>query len=81
MGGTSSEFQDVTTRFYERAGTWDGGHKDTKRRLQAFEHKCKRRLLRISYTDRYTNKYVRNMTAALIGPQEPLATIKRRKLT
>ena len=56
-------------------------HADTERRIQAFEHKCLRRLLRISYTKHETNEYVRNMTATLVGPQEPLlATTKRRKL-
>jgi exonuclease III len=54
---------------------------DTERRIQAFEHKCLRRLLHISYLEHKTNEYVRNTTSALVGPQEPLlATVKRRKL-
>jgi hypothetical protein len=56
-------------------------HADTERRIQAFEYKCLRRLLRISYLEHKTNQFVRNTVSALVGPQEPLlATVKRRKL-
>ncbi|KAH3871036.1 hypothetical protein DPMN_034230 [Dreissena polymorpha] len=52
-------------------------HADTERRIRAFKHKCLGRLLGIPYTEHNTNKYVQNMTATLIGRQEPqLATIK-----
>ena len=56
-------------------------HADTERRIQAFEYKCLRRLLRISYLEHKTNQFVRDTVSALVGPQEPLlATVKRRKL-
>jgi hypothetical protein len=49
--------------------------------IQAFETKCLRRLLGISYLEHKTNEYVRNKIKDLVGPQEPLlATVKRRKL-
>ena len=53
-----------------------------KRRIQAFEHKCLRKLLRISYTEQKTNEYVRMLVTILAGCQEPLlAMVKRRKVT
>ncbi|GFR64708.1 protocadherin-11 X-linked [Elysia marginata] len=53
----------------------------TERRVQAFENKCLRKLLRISYKDHVTNESVRELVVAYVGPQEPLlATVKRRKL-
>ncbi|KAH3738635.1 hypothetical protein DPMN_045274 [Dreissena polymorpha] len=56
-------------------------HADTESRIQAFEHKCLRRLLRISYTVNKTNDYFRNITATLNGQHELLSyTVKRRKL-
>jgi hypothetical protein len=52
-----------------------------EKRLQAFETKCLRRLLKFSYLDRKTNDFVRSEVYSLVGYQEPLlATIKRRKL-
>ena len=55
---------------------------DSERRIQAFETKCFRRLLRISYRERKTNEYVRRELTSRVGPQEPLlATVKRRKLS
>ncbi|GFS00135.1 endonuclease-reverse transcriptase [Elysia marginata] len=54
---------------------------DTERRIQAFENKCLRKLLRISYKDHLTNESVRELVVAYVDPQEPLlATVKRRKL-
>ena len=54
---------------------------DTERRVEAFEFKCLRRLLHISYLEHKTNEYVRSTTTSLVGPHEPLlATVKRRKL-
>ena len=54
---------------------------DTERRIQAFETKCLRKLLRISYKEHKTNEYVYDTVNGLVGPQEPLlATVKRRKL-
>ena len=55
---------------------------DTEKRIESFELKCWRKLLRITYLDRKTNDYVRSTVELYIGPQEPLlATVKRRKLT
>ena len=54
---------------------------DTEKRIQAFEFKCLRKLLRISYMEHKTNEYVRSRVTFLAGPHEPLlATVKRRKL-
>ena len=54
---------------------------EAERRIQAFEMKCLRRLLHISYREHKTNEYVQDTVWALVGPQEPLlATVKRRKL-
>ena len=54
---------------------------DSEKRIQAFETKCRRRLLRISSLEHKTNDWVRSTTSFLVGPQEPLlATVKRRKL-
>ena len=53
----------------------------TERRIQAFEMKCFRKLLRISYREHRTNASVTSEVEDLVGKQEPLlATIKRRKL-
>ena len=54
---------------------------EEERRIQAFENKCLRRLLRISYKDHKTNDFVWDSVSGLAGPQEPLLSIvKRRKL-
>ena len=54
---------------------------ETERKIQAFETKCLRKLLRISYKEHKTNDYVWSTVKNLVGPQEPLlTTIKRRKL-
>ena len=51
---------------------------DDERRIQAFETKCLRKLLRISYRKHETNDYVRSLVKSLVGPQEPLlATVRR----
>ena len=53
-----------------------------ERRIQAFETRCLRKLLRISYVEHRTNDLVRSKINFLVGPQEPLlANVKRRKLT
>ena len=55
--------------------------KETERRIQAFETKCLRKLLGISYREHKTNDYVLTTVRNLVGPQQPLlATVKRRKL-
>ena len=50
------------------------------KRTQAFETKCQRKLLRISYLEHKTNHWVWSKINSLVGPQEPLlATVKIRK--
>ena len=52
-----------------------------KKRIQAFETKCLRKLFHISYLGHKTNNWVWNKVNFLVGPQEPLlATVKRWKL-
>ena len=54
---------------------------DTEKRLQAFENKCMRKMLQISYTEHRTNADVWNSVTLRVGRQEPLlATVKRRKM-
>ena len=54
---------------------------DTEKKVQAFENKSLRKLLRISWREHKTNEYVRKRVEELVGPQETLlATVKRRKL-
>ncbi|GFR90329.1 endonuclease-reverse transcriptase, partial [Elysia marginata] len=45
---------------------------DTERRIQVFENKCLRKLIRISYKDHVTNESVRELVVAYVGPKEPL---------
>ena len=40
-----------------------------EKKIQAFETKCLRRLLRISYLERKTNDWVRSKVNFLVGPQ------------
>ena len=54
---------------------------ELKRRIQAMEMRCHRKILRISYKDHVTNEEVRAKIQQAIGPHEDLLTIvKRRKL-
>ena len=54
---------------------------ELRRRIQAIEMRCYRRILHISYKDHVTNEKVRDKTQQAIGPHEDLLTIvKRRKL-
>ena len=54
---------------------------ETERRIQAFENKCLRKLLHISYWEHKTNEYVWNKAKCLLGQQEPLrSTVKWQKL-
>ena len=46
---------------------------ETERRIQAFETKCLRKLLRISYKEHKTNDYVSSMVKNLVGPQDQAA--------
>ena len=53
---------------------------ELKRRIQAIEMRCYRRIVRISYKDHVINEEVRAIQQA-VGPSEDLLTIvKRRKL-
>ena len=53
---------------------------DSEKRIQAFEIKCLRKLLRISHLEHKSNDWMRSKINFLVGPQEPLpATGKRRK--
>lgn len=70
----------VISTFLYGCETWTL-HAETERRIQAFEHKCLRRLLRISYKDHKTNDFVRSTVTTMVGPQETLlAFVKRKKL-
>ena len=52
-----------------------------EKKIQAFETKCMRKLLRISWTEHKTNDYVWNRVESVAGRQERLlSTVKRRKL-
>ena len=52
-----------------------------KKRIAAFDTKCPRKFLRISYLAHKTNDWVWSKINLFMGPQEPfLATVKRRKL-
>ena len=54
---------------------------DSETRIQAFESKCLRKLLHISYLEHKTNGLVRSKISFLLGSQEPLlATVARQKL-
>lgn len=60
-------------------GNVDLAHQE--RKIQVFETKCFRRLLRVSYKEHKTNEYVCNVIASLVSSQEPLlATMKQQKL-
>ncbi len=45
---------------------------DLERRIQAFEHKCFRKLLRLSYTEHKTNEFVWQQVTTYAGSQELL---------
>ena len=54
---------------------------DSEKRIQAFETKYLGKLLRISYLKQKINDWVLGKIDFLVGPQEPLTAIfKRRKL-
>ena len=54
---------------------------ELKRRIQAMDMRCYRKILRISYKDHVTNEEVRAKIQQAIGPHENLLTIvKKRKL-
>ena len=54
---------------------------DSTKRIQAFENKCYRRMLGISWKDRKTSEFVQRGIKARVGQQENLlGIVKRRKL-
>ena len=54
---------------------------EIERRVQAFEMRCYRRLLNISYKNHVTNKEVRNRIQNAVGVHDDLLTmVKKRKL-
>ena len=54
---------------------------ELEKRTQAFEMRCYRRLLNISYKDHVTNEEVRRKIQAAIGEYDELLTlVKKRKL-
>ena len=54
---------------------------DSEKRVQAFETKCLRKLLRVSYLEHKINDWVQSKINILAGPKELLlATVKERKL-
>ena len=55
---------------------------ELEKRTQAFEVRCYRRLLNISYKDQVTNEEVRREIQAAIGEHDELLTlVKKRKLS
>jgi len=55
---------------------------ETERKLQAFEYRCLRKILRVPYTAHSTNKSIWDEVTQAVRPQEHLLAIfKRRKLT
>ena len=55
---------------------------DSEKRIQAFETKCLRKLLRIPYFEHKTNDWVWSKVGSFLGLQEPLlATVKRQLST
>ena len=70
----------VTSIFLYACESWTLTE-ELKRRIQAMEMRCYRKLLRISNKDHVTNKEVHANIQQAIGPHEDLMTIvKRRKL-
>ena len=63
----------------ERAcGSWTF-NKDLERRISAFEMKCYRKLLNISYKDRIRNYHIREVLTNAIGRHDELLTIVRKR--
>ena len=53
---------------------------ELRRRIQAMEMRCYRKILRISYKDHVTNEQVCAKIKQAIGPHKDLTIVKRRKL-
>ena len=70
----------VTSIFLYACESWTL-NKDIEKRIQAFEMRCYRRILGITYKDRITNEKVEEMIMRAAGPFEKLLrTVKKRKL-
>ena len=70
----------VTSIFLYACESWTRTA-ELKRRIQAMEMRCYRKILHISYRDHVTNEEVRAKIQQAIGPHKDLLTIvKRRKL-
>ena len=55
-------------------------NKDLEKRISAFEMRCYRRILGISYKDRITNLEVKHTIQQAIGPYEELLTTVRKRI-
>ena len=53
---------------------------ELRRRIQAMEMRCYRKILRISHKDHVTNEEVCAKIRQASGPHEDLTVVKRRKL-
>ena len=70
----------VTSIFLCACESWTLGA-ELRRRIQAMEMRCYRKVRRISYKDHVTDEEVRAKIQQAIGPHEDFLTIeKRRKL-
>ena len=65
----------VTSIFLYVCESWILTAELQRRRLQAMEMRCYRKILRISYKDHVTNEEVRAKILQAIGPHEDLLTI------
>ena len=68
----------VTSIFLYACESWNLTA-ELRRRIQAKEMRCYRKILHISYKDHVTNEEVRAKIKQAIGPQEDLLTIKKRR--
>ena len=69
----------VASIFLYACESWTLG-KELEKRISAFEMRCFRRLLGISYRDRVTNIEVKNRIQQAIGPYEELLTSVRKRI-
>ena len=67
----------VTSIFLNACESWTLTA-ELRRRIQAMEMRCYRKILRISYKDHVTNEEARAKIQKAIGPQEDLLTIVKR---
>ena len=69
----------VTSIFLYACESWTL-NKDLEKRISAFEMRCFRRLLGISYKDKISNVEVKNKILQAIGPYEELLTTVRKRI-